>query len=132
MSSSNLMKILAVGFGGFLGSVARYLISLWLSEKYPNSYVPYGTLVANVLGSFLLGVVMEIATYVPMSVSKRLLLTTGIMGGLTTFSTLSYETMALFYSGVYSAAVLNEAINVVLGLAGAFGGKKLVDLIIRV
>ncbi|WP_448374443.1 fluoride efflux transporter CrcB [Fervidobacterium sp.] len=128
MGSSFFAKILAVGTGGFIGSVLRYIISLWFNEKYPTSYIPYGTLVVNVIGSFLLGMIMEYATYTPMNATLRLFLTTGIMGGLTTFSTMSYETLSLLYSGTYGAAIINIAINIVLGLGSALGGKEVTDL----
>ncbi|AMW32126.1 CrcB protein [Fervidobacterium changbaicum] len=132
MRSGFWIKLAAVGTGGFLGSIIRYLISLWLNERYPNSFVPYGTLVVNIIGSFLLGAIMQVAFYIPMNLSFRLFLTTGIMGGLTTFSTLTYETMSLVYSGSYFAATLNILFNLVLGLSSAFGGKELVDLIFAV
>jgi len=128
VGSSFFAKILAVGTGGFIGSVSRYIISLWFNEKYPTSYIPYGTLVVNVIGSFLLGMIMEYVTYTPMNSTLRLFLTTGVMGGLTTFSTMSYETLSLVYSGTYGAAILNIVINIILGLGSAFGGKEVIDI----
>lgn len=132
MDSTFFLRILSVGTGGFIGSVLRYLISLWLNEKYPTSLIPYGTLLVNVIGSFLLGVFMELSTYIPMNSTVRLFITTGIMGGLTTFSTLSFETMALVYDGSYSSAFLNIAVNLLLGLGSAFGGKEIVDVLFRI
>ncbi|XEY08132.1 CrcB family protein [Fervidobacterium pennivorans subsp. carthaginiensis] len=54
MKSGLWVKLLAVGTGGFLGSVLRYLISLWLNKRYPTSLIPYGTLAVNISGSFFL------------------------------------------------------------------------------
>uniref|UniRef100_A0A7V4KDK6 Fluoride-specific ion channel FluC n=1 Tax=Fervidobacterium pennivorans TaxID=93466 RepID=A0A7V4KDK6_FERPE len=129
MKSGLWIKLLSVGTGGFLGSVLRYLISLWLNKRYPTSLIPYGTFAVNVTGSFFLGVIMQIAFYIPMNELVRLFFTTGIMGGLTTFSTLTYETMALVYNGSYFAAALNILINLSIGLLSALGGKELVDII---
>jgi CrcB protein len=132
LDSTFFLRILSVGTGGFIGSVSRYLISLWLNEKYPTSLIPYGTLLVNVIGSFLLGVFMELSTYIPMNSTVRLFIATGIMGGLTTFSTLSFETMALVYDGSYSSAFLNIAVNLLLGIGSAFGGKEIVDVLFRI
>lgn len=129
MKSGLGIKLLAVGTGGFLGSVLRYLISLRLNQRYPNSLIPYGTLAVNVSGSFFLGLIMQVSFYVPMNESVRLFFTTGIMGGLTTFSTLTYETIALVYNQSYFGATLNILLNLSIGLLSALGGKELVDVI---
>jgi CrcB protein len=123
------VRLTAVGTGGFLGSVFRYLISLWLNERYPTSLIPYGTFAVNISGSFLLGLIMQVSFYIPMNETVRLFFTTGIMGGLTTFSTLTYETMALVYNGSYFAAAMNILLNLSVGLLSALGGKELVDVI---
>jgi CrcB protein len=123
------VRLTAVGTGGFLGSVFRYLISLWLNERYPTSLIPYGTFAVNISGSFLLGLIMQVSFYIPMNETVRLFFTTGIMGGLTTFSTLTYETMALVYNGSYFAATMNILLNLSVGLLSALGGKELVDVI---
>ena len=128
MKSGFWVRLTAVGIGGFLGSVFRYLISLWLNERYPTSLIPYGTFAVNISGSFLLGLIMQVSFYIPMNETVRLFFTTGIMGGLTTFSTLTYETMALVYNGSYFAA-MNILLNLSVGLLSALGGKELVDVI---
>lgn len=126
----DLSRIFAVGIGGFLGSVARYLISLRMNEMYPESFIPYGTLIVNVVGSFLLGVIMELSVRSDMNTTLRLFLSTGIMGGLTTFSTMSYETIALLTSSQYLYAVLNIALNLIFGLSAGFVGKIVIDVLI--
>uniref|UniRef100_A0A7C5U4P4 Fluoride-specific ion channel FluC n=1 Tax=Fervidobacterium nodosum TaxID=2424 RepID=A0A7C5U4P4_9BACT len=126
----DLSRIFAVGIGGFLGSVARYLISLRMNEMYPESFIPYGTLIVNVVGSFLLGVIMELSVRSDMNTTLRLFLSTGIMGGLTTFSTMSYETIALLTSSQYLYAVLNITLNLIFGLSAGFVGKILIDVLI--
>lgn len=126
----NLSRIFAVGIGGFLGSIARYLISLRMNEMYPESFIPYGTLIVNVVGSFLLGVIMELSVRSYMNTTLRLFLSTGIMGGLTTFSTMSYETIALLTSSQYLYAVLNITLNLIFGLSAGFVGKIVIDVLI--
>jgi CrcB protein len=123
------VRVIAVGTGGFLGSVFRYLISLWLNERYTTSLIPYGTFAVNISGSFLLGLIMQVSLYIPMNETVRLFFTTGIMGGLTTFSTLTYETMVLVYNGSYFAAAMNILLNLSVGLLSALGGRELVDVI---
>lgn len=72
---------------------------------------------------------MQVAFYIPMNESVRLFFTTGIMGGLTTFSTLMYETMVLVYNQSYFAATLNILLNFSIGLLSALRGRELVDVI---
>lgn len=127
----HLLRLIFVGIGGWVGSVLRYAISLWLNEKFPNSFVPLGTLLVNGLGSFLLGLILEISLHADLNYNIRLFLTTGIMGGLTTFSTFSYETVALLNSALYSQAIANIVLNLVLGLGGALAGINLVRLMFR-
>ncbi len=129
MKSGFWVRVIAVGTGGFLGSVFRYLISLWLNERYTTSLIPYGTFAVNISGSFLLGLIMQVSLYIPMNETVRLFFTTGIMGGLTTFSTLTYETMVLVYNGSYFAAAMNILLNLSVGLLSALGGRELVDVI---
>lgn len=127
----NLLSILYVGLGGFLGSVLRYGISLWFNEKFPNSFVPYGTLLVNVVGSFVLGGILEFSLHSNMSYYLKLFLTTGIMGGLTTFSTFSFETVMLLTNALYTQALANVLLNLSLGLSGALVGIKIVRLAFR-
>lgn len=96
-----------VCLGSALGGGARYLISLgalrWLGAGFP-----YGTLAVNVLGSFLTGFVMQLAlTTTWLSPEARLFLTTGVMGGLTTYSAFNYETLRLGVDGSWMLAVIN-------------------------
>jgi CrcB protein len=95
-----LMPILYVGTGGFIGSVLRYLLSL-AGQRYSISF-PHGTLWANVLGCFTIGVVTALATETELlSPSARLFLATGICGGFTTMSTFNYEMFQLVQESEY-------------------------------
>ncbi|MEN3041722.1 MAG: fluoride efflux transporter CrcB [Fervidobacterium sp.] len=125
-----LTRILAVGIGGFLGSVLRYFVSLQMNEIFPETFIPYGTLVVNVVGSFLIGIIMELSIYANIDPTLRLFLSTGIIGGLTTFSTMSYETVALIINSQYYYAMINVILNLFLGLSAAFAGKIVVDILV--
>ena len=106
-------RFLWVCFGSAVGGGARYLLSGWVLQALGPAF-PYGTLAVNVLGSFLLAGLMfagvEAAT---MSPTVRLALTTGVMGGFTTYSTFSYETMKYLQDGAWHIAVANVLITVV-------------------
>lgn len=118
-----MLNIIYVGLGGCIGAVLRYLISLG-SSKIFLSQMPYGTLIVNVLGGILIGLIMELSlTTDAISPNMRLFLTTGIMGGLTTFSTFSYESIALFSKGNTFLGVLNICLNLFLSLGGVLLGQ---------
>jgi CrcB protein len=121
-----MQKLLYVGIGGFIGACLRYVISIHSSRFFGTEF-PYGTLIVNVLGGFLIGIIMELSiTHDIISPNLKLFLTTGIMGGLTTFSTFSYETVTLFNNGSYMYAGLNTGLNLFLSLIGVVLGKYLV------
>ena len=88
-----MQQILAVGAGGFVGAVLRYLISAAMLKRFPD-FPPAGTLLVNVVGCAVIGVVMAlISEHNALSPNTRLLLVTGILGSLTTFSTFGYDTL---------------------------------------
>ena len=117
-----MISIIAVGVGGFIGSVLRYIISLKMNQIFSQTLIPPGTLLVNVFGSLLLGFIMQLSFRANINPNLRLFLTTGIMGGLTTFSTLSYETITLLTNGYYISSLLNIVLNLILGLSAAFFG----------
>jgi fluoride exporter len=122
-------KILAVGIGGCLGSIARY----WLSgvvQRYSSGEFPYGTMAVNVLGCFVLGCLMGLVEYRQLfGPNARLLVTTGMMGGFTTFSTFGYETFGLLRDRQYLPALGNVTVSVVLGIAAVIAGWFLAKLL---
>lgn len=123
-----MLKLLYVGIGGFIGASLRYGLSEG-SAKIFGSNFPYGTLLVNVIGGFLIGLIMEFSTTTKMiSPELKLLLTTGVLGGLTTFSTFSHETMSLFNNGKYGIAALNICLNLFLSLGGVAAGKLVLQL----
>lgn len=118
------MTAVAVLLGGALGSTARFLTDLLVQSRH-RSRMPWGTLAVNVLGSFLLGVIA--ADYASGSTAYALL-GTGLCGGLTTFSTFSFETVRLAESGHLRTAVANVALSLTLGLAAVWAGWTVAGL----
>ena len=116
-----MLKILSIGLGGFTGAILRYWISGWVYTWVKTDF-PSGTLVVNVVGSFLLGVVMGITEHYVMNPNLRLFITIGVLGAFTTFSTFSYETLMLFQVGAYGKAFLNMLLSVFVGVSAAFAG----------
>jgi fluoride exporter len=116
------MQIVYIGVFGGLGCIARYLASSW-TYQFVGRSLPYGTLMVNVLGSFLLGLLMTLglrSTIIPAQI--RVGLTVGFMGGFTTFSTFSYETLRLLEEGSLWQAGANILLNVILCLVSALAG----------
>jgi len=116
------MNSLYVGIGGAIGSVARYHLEGWVQARLGPQF-PFGTLAVNVLGSFLLALVMFVGLRteaIPPTV--RIALSTGVMGGFTTYSTFNYETLQLAQDGAWALCALNIAATVAGCLAaGALG-----------
>jgi CrcB protein len=107
---------------GAAGTGTRYLVGLWAGERFGTSF-PYGTLIVNVVGCFLIAFVMHLALSVAVfSPNLRFALTTGFLGGLTTYSSFNYETMGLVRDGAVGTAALNfGATTFACFLAGFLG-----------
>jgi CrcB protein len=113
---------LLVGIGGFIGSVAR-IISQQLAQRYFPLDFPVGTLVVNVFGSFVIGLVYGLSEHHNFfSAETKLFLTAGLCGGFTTFSSFSYEALNLMRTGEYFSAALYVLIGIVTGLLFVFLG----------
>ncbi len=119
----------AVFVGGGLGALGRYGLTLWARQYAPAADMPWGTLAANLLGCALLGLLAGLFQQLDVSPAVKIGATTGILGGLTTFSTFSFETVQLAQSGRWALAGINLALNLVAGLAlaalGAWIGHRL-------
>lgn len=111
-----------VGIGGFVGAVARYWMEGFVSRRHDSAF-PWGTLVVNLSGCFLLGFVFTLLTerFLPHP-TLRTALTVGFIGAYTTFSTFAFETLRLGQGGAVAVALVNVAASVVLGVAGAWLG----------
>jgi len=119
---------LVVGLGGFLGANARYLMAHWIGERYGTSF-PYGTLVINVSGSFIIGLFLVLITdrYI-VHPNWRLFFSVGFLGAYTTFSTYSFESLVLILSGAWFPGLINLIGSVVLGLGATLCGMALARL----
>lgn len=118
-----LRNVLAVGCGGFVGSVGRWALGLLMSALLPG--LPAGTFVANVLAGLIIGIVTGAGSITPLAESLRLLLAVGLCGGLSTFSTFSNETLQLIERGSWGPALINIAANVIVCLVAVYIGTKL-------
>lgn len=115
--------VLLIGLGGFLGSVSRHFVSSAISRIFGAEF-PYGTLAVNITGCFLLGLFMELAMeFRLIPTEPRLFLTTGFLGGFTTFSTFTYETVSMLAKGGGFRAGVNAVLHLVLGLAMVWLGQ---------
>ena len=120
-----MTRFFLVCLGGALGSGARYLVALWAAASLGVGF-PYGTLIVNVAGSFLLTFLMQASTSTELlSPEVRLMLTTGVMGGFTTYSTFNYETAGYLREGAWAAGLVNITATVLGCLAAGFAGLAL-------
>lgn len=133
--TSEMREILCVFLGGGLGSVLRYMIGMMQAHLRLNpistlgqTLFPWPTMTANVLGCLLIGLFYSLSSRLGWSVEVRLLLTTGLCGGFTTFSTFSNEGLQLLRSGHLSLFVIYSCLTLIFGLGavalGAWLGSK--------
>ena len=117
-----MKTLVIIGLGGAVGSIGRYLVQIAVG-RYITVTFPLGTLIVNITGCFLIGLLYGLAErHAWMTMEWRLFLITGICGGYTTFSSYSYESISLLRDGSYSYFFLYIASSVVLGLLATFGG----------
>jgi len=114
------MQLFLVALGGALGATVRYLVTAWVQQRLDS--FPWGTLVVNLLGSFLIGMVLELTIRGFLSSQARLFLAVGILGGFTTFSSLSWETLALLEDGDVLPALAYAGGSLVAGVVLAWLG----------
>jgi fluoride exporter len=120
------MRFLIVFIGGGLGSAIRHGVNLGIGRLLGNGF-PYATALINVTGSFIMGLVAAYFAFKgDATQSWRLFLTTGILGGYTTFSTFSLDTALLYERGEVGLAALYVVLSVVMGLVGLFAGLAIV------
>jgi CrcB protein len=124
-----LKTILIVGTGGFIGSVARFYVSK-LNLHADFFSVPVGTLLVNVLGCFIIGLLAGIADKSALlTLEWRLFLMVGICGGFTTFSSFANENLMLMHNGLPLSALLYTGLSVVLGFGAVFLGYNSSNLL---
>jgi len=124
-----MTRFLLVCLGGALGSGARYLVSIGAAAAFGVAF-PYGTLFVNLAGSFAVAFLMHVSTTGEiLSPEWRLLLTTGVMGGFTTYSTFNYETTQYFREGAWAMGFVNVALTLIGCLAAGLAGLAVARLI---
>jgi CrcB protein len=124
-----MIKVLLVGAGGALGSVARYLMTGWIHRLMNEHWFPFGTLACNILGCFLIGLLAGIVDLKDISNEHiRLFFVVGILGGFTTFSAFSNESVHLFSNDQGMGALLYVIFSVTACLGAAWAGYNLVRL----
>ena len=111
--------IFIIGTGSFIGGIFRYLLSLLIQTKATTNF-PLGTLLVNIIGCFFIGIIFGVFDKGQISNEWRMFLVTGILGGFTTFSAFSIETINLFRGGYIGYALLYVLASVFIGLLATY------------
>jgi fluoride exporter len=114
-------RFLWICLAGAAGTGVRYLTAVWAAQRLGSAF-PYGTLIVNLSGCFVIAAVMHAALTLGWSPAIRSAVTIGFIGGLTTYSSFNYETMRLFEEGVPATAFVNLAVTILGGLAAGWLG----------
>lgn len=120
-------NIIFVALGGALGSILRYLASRWINDLFPSSF-PFGTMSVNVLGCLLIGIFYGLSERFGLGGDIKLLLTVGLCGGFTTFSTFMNENLTLFRSNDFIYTALYAGGSLALGLIAVYIGKAIINI----
>ena len=120
--------IIAIGTGSFIGGILRYLLSQFIQTKFLSTF-PFGTLGVNIIGCFFIGLVFGLSERGTMSQELRLFLVTGLIGGFTTFSAFSNETVGLLHDGQLWQAFAYIALSIVVGLVATFTGIAIIKFL---
>ena len=119
---NEMFRNILVFVGGGIGAVFRYLLSGWVYRVIGTDF-PYGTLAVNVIGCFIIGLFLTMAEdRFLISPSFRIFFAVGVLGGFTTFSTFSFETVGLLKDGAVAIGLLNVAVSIVVGLTATWVG----------
>jgi CrcB protein len=119
------MRFILICLGGAIGTEARYLTSLWALAAFGAAF-PFGTLIVNTIGSLLIAFIVEMAGMTnAISPDVRLMLTTGVMGGFTTYSAFNFETTAYLRMGQWGTAFANVGVTLLGCFAAGMAGVAL-------
>jgi CrcB protein len=120
--AEDMTRVLLIALAGALGTLSRYGVGVWAGRTLGTGF-PYGTLIVNVLGCFLIAVITHVAISTELiSPNLRLALTTGFMGGLTTYSSFNLETTQFFQSRAWYSGLLNFGVTTFACLAAGLLG----------
>jgi CrcB protein len=111
-----LLKLASVALGGAVGAMLRYAVSLWAAERLGTAF-PFGTLIVNLAGCLLIGMLSVVVGALPGHDWTKALLVTGFLGALTTFSTFAFETWSEIEAGRWVVPAVNVGVSCVAGLA---------------
>lgn len=128
------LTYLSIALGGALGSVARFFCAEWIVARWPSAF-PFGTLFVNVLGSLIIGMAAamgESDARIQLPLLARQFIMIGILGGYTTFSSFSLQTLMLMRNGAWLLAAVNAAASVFLCVLAAWAGFALISSLLRV
>lgn len=114
-------RFLWICLGGAAGTGARYLVAVWSAQRLGSAF-PYGTLIVNISGCFVIAALMHASLTLAWSPTVRAAITIGFIGGLTTYSSFNYETMRFFEEGAPATAAVNLAVTVLGGFAAGWLG----------
>ncbi|MDQ6902291.1 MAG: fluoride efflux transporter CrcB [Bacteroidota bacterium] len=117
--------ILAIGIGSFLGGISRYSLALFIQNKFLSAF-PFGTMSVNIIGCFLIGLVYGLSDRGNISMEARVFLATGFLGGFTTFSAFSNDTISMLHDGQLWQSFTYVMCSVGIGLLATFTGISLI------
>ena len=115
------MQLFWICLGGAAGTAARHLLTLWSNDRFGSSF-PYGTLVVNLIGCFVISLVVQAAVTSDWPPTLRLALVTGVLGGFTTYSAFNHETLRFFSQGSGGMALGYVALTMIGGLLSGWLG----------
>lgn len=119
-----IKALIAIFLGGGAGSVMRYCVQLWLHEKIVPYSFPWATFIVNIIGCFMIGSFYALSARFSWSPEIRLLLTVGLCGGFTTFSTFSNDIAEMCRQGEILLVAVYAALSLILGIAAVVAGSK--------
>jgi CrcB protein len=117
-------RLFWICLAGAIGTGARYLVAIWAAQRLGSAF-PYGTLIVNLAGCFIIAALMHAALMLGWSATLRSAVTIGFVGGLTTYSSFNYDTMRLFEEGAPATAVVNVGMTLVGGFVAGWLGLVL-------
>jgi len=125
-----MIKIIMVGLGGGMGAICRFMVYELCLTMVKNAWLPMGTIIVNILGCFIIGLLGGIAeTRDVFSPEMRALIFIGFLGGFTTFSTFGFELFVFIRNGQAEMAVVNAVLQLTLGVLGVWAGFSLAKLV---